>query len=397
MVKLRLTRQVQIPDPLKVSRYLKVPELGPEILFFSGGTALNCISRRLKSYTHNSTHLVTPFDSGGSSAKLRKAFRMPSIGDLRSRLMALADESVTGHPGVYQLFNHRFPSDGEQSDLRKQLLDLTFGKGWLMAEIPDPMRTLICNQLGFFLDYMPEDFDLRGASIGNLILSGGYLNNHQHLDPILFLFSKLANVQGTVRAVVNDNLHLVAELEDGRQIIGQHLLTGKEAPPITSPIAKLFLSKRCDEYVPADCRVHETSQQLIAEACLICYPPGSFYSSLLANLLPQGVCAAIAANDCPKVYIPNLGNDPEQVGVGSDQLLQILLRQLRTEVGDSVPDNQLISFVMIDSKNGQYPGVFSSEIMEQTGIKVIDTTLVSQESAPYYDPDLLVPALLSLT
>ena len=106
---LRITRTVQLPHRVRLSRYLKAPELGPRILFFSGGTALTKTSRVLKRYTHNSIHLVTPFDSGGSSAKLRQAFSMPSIGDLRSRLVALADENITGLPEVYQLFTYRFP------------------------------------------------------------------------------------------------------------------------------------------------------------------------------------------------------------------------------------------------------------------------------------------------
>jgi len=80
----------------------------------------------------------------------------------------------------------------------------------MVAPISKPMRQLIRNQLGFFRDAMPEDFDLRGASIGNLILAGGYLNNHQQLDPIIFLFSKLVEVRGTVRAMVDNDLYLGA-------------------------------------------------------------------------------------------------------------------------------------------------------------------------------------------
>ena len=95
-----LTRNAMMPDPIRISRYRKAPELGPKILFFSGGSALNGLSQELKNYTYNSIHLVTPFDSGGSSAKLRHAFDMPAIGDLRSRMMALADETITGHPEV---------------------------------------------------------------------------------------------------------------------------------------------------------------------------------------------------------------------------------------------------------------------------------------------------------
>ena len=111
MSDLTVRRAVEMPDPLRIGRYRRAPEFGPRVLFFSGGTALTEISRALKYYTHNSIHLVTPFDSGGSSAKLRQAFDMPSIGDLRSRLMALADEAVTGYPEIYRLFGYRLPKD----------------------------------------------------------------------------------------------------------------------------------------------------------------------------------------------------------------------------------------------------------------------------------------------
>ena len=60
-------RLVALPDPTRVERCARLPELGPKVLFFSGGTALRDVSRRLKRYTHNSIHLITPFDSGGSS------------------------------------------------------------------------------------------------------------------------------------------------------------------------------------------------------------------------------------------------------------------------------------------------------------------------------------------
>lgn len=232
----QISRTVQIPDPLRVSRYHKIPELGPRVLFFSGGSAINGLSKTLKNYTHNSIHLVTPFDSGGSSAVLREAFAMPSIGDLRSRLMALADESVLGHPEIYELFAYRLPLDESAKELCKRLDAMINGEYEKVACISNPMRQLICNQLGYFRVAMPKDFDLRGASIGNLILTGGYLNNHKELDPIIFLFSKLVNVHGTVKAIVNDNLHLYATLEDGSEVCGQHRLTGKEVPPVSSSI-----------------------------------------------------------------------------------------------------------------------------------------------------------------
>ena len=106
---------------MQPGRFRKAPGLGPRILFFSGGSALNGVSRMLKGCTHNSVHLVTTFDSGGSSAILRKAFNMPSPGDLRSRLIALADENITGHPEVCRLLTCRLPTNLENRRLLARL------------------------------------------------------------------------------------------------------------------------------------------------------------------------------------------------------------------------------------------------------------------------------------
>jgi CofD-related protein of GAK system len=397
MSDLLVSRAVQIPDPLRIGRYRRAPEFGPRLLFFSGGTALNTISRTLKTYTHNSIHLVTPFDSGGSSAKLRHAFDMPSIGDLRSRLMALADEAVTGHPEIYRLFNYRLPKDGSSAELAAQLDDIVSGSNPLVNEISNPMRRLIRSQLEHFRDAMPADFDLRGASIGNLILAGGYMVNHQHLEPILFLFSRLVNVLGTVRAVVNTTLHLGAELGDGSEVIGQHLLTGKEAAPPTSPIKSLFLSSRSDKRVPAEAVLRKKTQKLIAQADLICYPPGSFYTSLMANFLPRGVGTAIVGNDCPKVYIPNRGKDPEQIGMSGKAAVDTLLDYLRTDKSRNTSSDKYLNFVLMDDREKSPMADIPQKFLRDRGIQSIRTRLVTRESAPYYDPELLVSTLLSLT
>lgn len=394
MTSIHVTRPVQIPDMLRLSRYRKIPELGPKTLFFSGGSALTGLSKALKNYTHHSIHLVSPFDSGGSSAKLRDAFQMPAIGDLRSRLIALADETILGHPEIYQLFSHRLSHKQSQQALKNKLRDIADGNHALMEEIANPMRTLICHQLGYFLDAMPANFDLRGASIGNLIITGGYLNNHQQMEPILFLFSKLVNVLGTVRPVTNDHYHLAAELDDGSRVIGQHVMTGKEVPAITSPIKTLSLSKTLDSYHPVTTKLRKRNRKLIEQADLICYPPGSFFSSLIANLLPAGVGKAIANNACPKVFVPNLGNDPEQLDMSLKDTLDTLIHYLQADI--AVPAQDLIDFILIDSKHGDYAGGIPSEYIASLGIQIIDTKLIDKDQHTYND-EKLVAALLSLT
>ncbi len=188
---LTVTRKIRLPDRIKTTLYARNPDLGPRILFFSGGSALRGLSRELVHYTHNSIHIITPFDSGGSSAKLRRAFHMPAVGDVRNRLMALADRRNHGFPNIYKLFAYRFANKGLQNDLFQELGAMIDGHHALVKVISDPMRKIIRHHLRMFRHQMPETFDLRGASIGNLILTSGYLENERHLDPVIYISGRM--------------------------------------------------------------------------------------------------------------------------------------------------------------------------------------------------------------
>jgi CofD-related protein of GAK system len=387
----------ELPNPVLLENFHKNPELGPAVLFFSGGSALSDISRALKRYSHNSIHLVTPFDSGGSSASLRQAFSMPSVGDLRSRLMSLADESSDEHLHVYRLLTYRLPQDGQKDELRSELSSMVDGSNIMMQPIPAPIRHMISTKLGYFQQAMPDDFDLSGACIGNLILAGGYLHHDRQLDQISFLFTKLVDAKGIVRTTISDNLHLMADLEDGTQVFGQHRLTGKEVSKINSPIRDIGLSRETDRMVPVHPEISKSNRKLIDSADLICFPPGSYYSSLIANLLPTGVGRAISNNPAPKVFVPSLGHDPEQIGMTTNRSIETLLKYLKYDAGNNCPNNKLLNYVLVDSQQGEYSPGASEEFLYQLGIQLIDTTLISDNSSPYYDPELLVEVLLSLT
>ncbi|WP_068088677.1 GAK system CofD-like protein [Polycladidibacter stylochi] len=391
---MQITRGLTLPDPLRIARYERLPEMGPRILFFSGGTALNPLSKALKRYSHNTIHLITPFDSGGSSAKLRSTFGMPAIGDLRSRLMALADETLNGHPETLALFTHRLAKNASQDELKAVLTDMVSEQHPLINQVPNPMRDIIINQLDFFLDAMPSHFDLRGASIGNLILAGGYLNNNQKLEPILFLFSKLVNTLGTVTATVNARLHLAAKLEDGSIVVGQHNMTGKEVSPLCQRISETYLTRSLDSHEPVSVDISPKKARLINGADLICYPPGSFHSSLMANLLPRGVGSAIAKAPNAKVYIPNLGDDPEQTGLSPMECIHKLLQQLRKDAGTNTPTSKLLNFVIIDQSQEIN---YNINELKNEGIQLIIQNIADKNNNNIYNHDKLLEILLSMT
>ncbi|MDC0336156.1 GAK system CofD-like protein [Pseudodesulfovibrio sp.] len=369
------------------------PENGPRILFFSGGTALRSLSRELIRHTHNSVHIITPFDSGGSSAVLRHAFGMPAVGDIRNRLMALADLKETGSPEMFALFTYRLSRNDPQPVLMDELHRMANGDHVLINMVPEPKRSVIQEHFRGFINSMPGDFDLRGASVGNIVLTAGYLAQECRLGPVIALFSELAQVRGVVCPVVDGDLHLAAELDDGSVVVGQHRLTGKEVAPLSSKISRVWLTDSLDSAVPVRVGIEEDVRQRIASADLICYPIGSFYSSVVANLLPKGVGEAVAANPCPKVFIPNPGGDPELLGHDLEEQVAVLRRVL---VESGAPDDAVVlGKILLDSR-ADYPGGVDKVRLAALGVDVIDRPIVFEESLQFFSPDLLSEVLISL-
>lgn len=404
-----VTRGVVLPDRFRIERCLRLPEFGPRILFFSGGSALRKTARVLKHYTHNSTHVITAFDSGGSSAELRQVFRMPSIGDLRNRLLALADESVQGNPEVYRLFSHRLPLD-EPADLLTARFDaLLRGTDPLIAELPSSFGNIIRTHLRAFADRARGTrFDLRGASVGNLVLAAGYLENEEHLDSVLFLFSKLVGALGRVVAVTDEDVHLAADLADGSRIVGQHRF--REA---TARIESVELVASLTDPRPVVVAPNPKAIRAVGEADLVCLPMGSFFSSVVANLLPPGVTRAVANAPCPRVYVPNTGVDPEQGGRSVADCVAVLLDYLAREPAPDrpAPDSSpvvagvasprgrapCLDFVILDRRDDVYEVPPERERVTALGVRVLETDLVDGGRGGDINPNRLVDALVSLT
>ncbi len=353
------------------------------------------LARALATKYPRTVHLVTTFDSGGSSAILRKTFAIPAVGDLRNRMLSLADPAFTG-PEVINLWNTRFPTEGDPGVVRAELLKYakTLFSGW--NGIPEKTRDSLLRCLRFFFQRMPDDFEARGASLGNLFVTGAFLEFNREFIPAVNFFSQLLRVRGVVLPITNANLHLGARLKDGATIIGQHLF--KSLP---SPVDSLFLtvheSAAALENEPVRCfpDVFPEAADQIRAGKVIVYPMGSFYSSIVANLVPRGVGAAVAATDAVKIFIPNTGKDPESLGLTIPEQARTIINVLRKDAPDAL-NGRLLQYALIDRKRGVYPGSFTpamEKAMRELGVRIIDRDMIYENDPRAHDPEAILKTL----
>ncbi|WP_034631878.1 GAK system CofD-like protein [Maridesulfovibrio bastinii] len=370
---------------------------GPGVLFFSGGTALAGLASELVRYTSNSMHIITTFDSGGSSAKLRTAFKMPAVGDIRNRLLSLSDNSSDKCDAVIRLFKYRLAHNGSQEELKIELESLASEQHPLMLDINQGVRRVVARQFLYFLNLMPDSFDLRGACLGNLALASGYLVHKRILAPSIAQFARYSCSRGMVRACSFEYGHLAVRLKNGEVIAGQHLFSGKENIPVKSPIDGMWICAEVNDPWPKVVYASSIAMMLIMEADLIVYPMGSFYSSLLASLLPKDIGHSISSNPAPKIFIPNMGYDPELKGHSVALQVERLLEVLRADNPSGISVDSVLDAVLVDTENGCYENGLELEKIEARGIKIIDKRLVESECSELVDPVLLAEILLDFT
>jgi uncharacterized cofD-like protein len=250
---------------------------GLKIVSVGGGTGLSTLLSGLKSYvgkdrsSRNAPHddwietltaVVTVTDDGGSSGRLREEFQILPPGDIRNCMAALAEDERL----LTRLFQYRFESDG----------------------------------------------DLSGHSFGNLFLAALADVTGDFLEAIK-VSSEVLAIKGRIFPSTVEDVALVAELEDGRIIRGETNIVNSRAG-----IKRLSLSnKRCQ---PLPETLHA-----ISDADIITIGPGSLYTSIIPNLLVDGIVEAMRDSTALKVYICNVMTQPgETDGFNVEDHLRVL-------------------------------------------------------------------------
>lgn len=221
-------------------------EHGPRIAAIGGGHGLSTMLRGLKQYTENLTAIVTVADDGGGSGMLRQDLQMPPPGDIRNCLEALANTEP------------------------------------LMAEL---------------LHYRFSEGTLAGQSFGNLFLAA--LNGiSPSFDAAVSRMSEVLAITGRVLPVTNANVQLEAEFENGVRVMGE------------SKISYCKKEQDCRirriRLLPERPKALRAAVEAIQSADMVVLGPGSLYTSIIPNLLVDGIVDAIQKSDGLKIYVCNV-------------------------------------------------------------------------------------------
>ncbi len=224
---------------------------GLKVVAIGGGTGLPSVLRGMKAYTSNITAIVTVADDGGSSGKLRRELGVIPPGDLRNNIAALANDEDL----MTQLFQYRFAHGG-----------------------------------------------LEGHSFGNLFLSAlaGITGD---MDRAVAETARVLAIEGRVLPATLHDVQLAAEVrvsgeERLRRVVGESRI-----PEVGGRIERVYLQ-------PDNARAYPEAIRAILSAELIVIGPGSLFTSILPNLLVNGITEAIRASRAYCVYVCNVATQP---------------------------------------------------------------------------------------
>lgn len=226
--------------------YRVAPENGPNIVVIGGGHGQSTLLRGLKLYSKNLTAIVAVTDDGGGSGVLRRDLGMLPPGDIRNCMEALA----SAEPIMTRLMSYRF-----------------------------------------------TEGSLMGQSFGNLLLAA--LNGIMpSFDQAVAGLSQVLAITGRVLPVSNANIRLEAEFENGSKVSGESSICQMKQ--------KEGCRIRCVKLHPKHPKALPEAVEAIRQADLILLAPGSLYTSIIPNLLVDGIVDAITASDSMKVYLCNV-------------------------------------------------------------------------------------------
>jgi uncharacterized cofD-like protein len=228
-------------------------------------------------------------------------------------------------------------------------------------------------------DHRFKEGSLDGHSFGNLFIMAmaDVTGNFEHA---LRESGKVLAVKGTIVPSTLQDVTLVASINGG-MVEGE-----SKIPRQNAPISHVFLK-------PDGAQINPEAAQAILNAELIIVGPGSLYTSIMPNLLVEGMVEAIKASPALKVYICNLA---AQSGETEGYAVDDYLRAIREHVGAN-----LFDFVLINSNLSHAPTGGQSQVIfkpadsdKNPEVRFIAADVVNVTLPSHHDPDKLARTIM---
>ena len=309
------------------------------ITTIGGGTGtFNVLSGLSRKSDLNLAAIVTAADSGVSTGELRDEFGILPPGDVRRAIVALAEDTEV----VRRLFEYRF-KEGKR---------------------------------------------IAGHTVGNLLLTA--------LSDIMGDFERgieelctMFDVRGKVIPVTLDNVHLGVTLENGERIVGESEI---DVPrhDANVPIRDAFLI--------GGGRLNPRAREAILNSDFVIIGPGDLYTSIIPNLLCEGMREALRETQARIVYV---GSIMTKHGETDGFCLEDFVRVLEQHVGEDCLDYVLVN-------NGELRGdllgkyqlegkapvrLKRRETLIERGIKIVERDFTSDTDYIRHDPRKLARAV----
>jgi uncharacterized cofD-like protein len=318
------------------------------IVAIGGGTGLPTVLRGLRAVCGSSiasdrlrnwlTAIVTVMDDGGSSGRLRETLGVLPPGDIRNCLAALVRQPST--------------------------------------------------LSGILHDRLAGDDGEAGHPIGNLLLAA-LSSTEGDLQKAIARLGSQMGITGRVLPATLENVHLTAAFDDGIDVRGETAIAAKRGR-----IRRLALERPVRP-------VPEVIEALV-NADLIVTGPGSLYTSILPNLLVDGIAATISGTTATRVYVANLMTEPGETDGFS---LGDHLRVMRDHTGFDLFDYVLVNRAPLpadavahyaDEGARVIPVRTGDAVFRNSRVVTADLATVTESGQIRHDPTALAFALTAL-
>jgi uncharacterized cofD-like protein len=141
---------------------------------------------------------------------------------------------------------------------------------------------------------------------------------------------------------------------------------------------------------PRHALLNPEAEQAILNAELITVGPGSLYTSILPNLLVEGMISSLKVAQAPKVLICNVATQRgETDGFTVSDHLRVLEEHIGTGVFDYVLVNSNLNYPLPASAAaaGARHVVFDRDKVMQHGARVVMADVVAERPSTHHDPE----------